>query len=158
MEFDLEDTIRTLASEYGEKRFSRKHGTEYIAIPKDRRKDILRHLANTAKNLGQDKDFFKKGTVRTTIAQSVFPEALTEFWDNKKTHKSYAAVHRELDEVLAEIWPNKTFATEATKKIEEWNPAKHGRLGRPFDESSTDNLPAASALDDEAADILGLRK
>jgi len=159
VDFDLEDTIRTLTNEHGEKRTSRKHGTEFMAIPKDKRKDILRHLVNTAKELGQKKDFFKKGTVRTIISKSVFPDALTEYWDNKKIHKSYAVVLRELDEVLCEVWSSPTFLATATKKSEEWNPAKQGRLGKPFEESTLKDTPKfASTQDDEAAELLGFKK
>lgn len=156
MDFDLEDTIRTLTNDHGEKRTSRKHGTEFMAIPKDKRKDILRHLVNTAKVLGQDKTYFKKITVRTVIAKAVFPDALTDFWDNKKKNSAYHSVYRELDEVLAEIWPSVTITAEATKKIEEWNPAKHGRLGKPINRDALKDAPKfASTQDDEAAEILG---
>lgn len=159
MSFDLEDTLRTLANEHGEKRTSRKHGTEFIAIPKDKRKDILRHLVNTAKQLGQEKDFFKKGTVRTIIAKAVFPDALTDYWDNKKKHNAYNSVLGELDFVLVEVWRSTTFPATATPKIEEWNPAKHGRLGKPFEESTLKNTPKfASTQDDEAAELLGFKK
>lgn len=160
MDFDLDDTIRTLANEYGEKRISRKHGTEYMAIPKERRKDILRHLVNTAKIMGAEKEFFKLGTKRTTIAKAIFPDALTDGpgWDNKKKNGAYNTVLRELDEVVAELWPSNTYKAEATKKIEEWNPAKHGRLGKPFDESRLRDLPEPhSKQDEEAAAILGFK-
>lgn len=156
MDFDLDDTIRTLTNEHGEKRHSRAHGTEFMAIPKERRKDILRHLVNTAKNLKEEKEFFKKPTVREKICKSVFPEALTDKWDKKKTSAAYGVVQRELDEVLSEVWPSKTFLAEETKKMEEWNPAKHGRLGKPFDESALEQLPMpVSNQDEEANELLG---
>lgn len=166
MDFNLEETIATLADVYGEKRIGVVHHTEVVAIPKERRKEILRHLVNTAKEKGQDSSYFKKGTVQTVIIKACFPDALTRHWNKEKREGAYSVTIRELKEILAEIWPEEYFPASPPERMEEcnlpppntkeWNPSKQGRIGKELDRSVVKDMPRPSTAEDaEAAELLG---
>lgn len=166
MEFKLEDTIETLKEQYGERVLGQKHGTEVVCIPKKGRKDILRHLVNTAKEFKQEKDYFKKGTVQYVIFKACFPDAMTKHWSKDSLRGAHSVVVRELNEVLAEIFPEVTYPADPSEptgpvstgpaSIKEWNPSKQGRIAPEVDRSITkDVIKPSGAEDAEAAALLG---
>jgi hypothetical protein len=170
MEFDLEDVMETLRNEYGVPALSKKHGTEYVQIPKAGRKDFLRRLANTGKDQGMDKEYFKKGTVQTEICRFCFPDQLTggPGWDNKKRIDAYKVVQSELNSVIREVWPAEISrnASVSVKEMtiqerklgyKEYNPADN-RV--QFEEiPNNESLPGPIDIqDDETARFLGLKK
>lgn len=157
MEFDLIDTITDWMNEYGDRRTSKKYGTEYIAIPIQRRKELFRHLVQTIKDRGKEKEYFRP-TVLDTIVKSCFPPEEVAY-DAKKRRMGIAVAKRELEFVLAEIFVQKCSIAAPTEYVPtsvDYDPAKHKPIAKPLDRSIFDNAPKPNTgIDKEASDILG---
>lgn len=155
----LDDILDTLKDKYGERKTSKKHGTEYLAIPKEFRKDIIRHLVQTLKDQGETKEFFWPNSVRVAVAEWCLPEALTDYWDKKKRDGAYNVVWRELKEVLAEIFPSEISVARAPEKVaNEYDPSKHKSFAKELDRSVLAAAPKPNTtVDDEMSKLLGFK-
>jgi len=160
VENDLIDTITSWMNEYGDRRISKKYGSEYIVIPISRRKELFRHLVKTIKDQGKEKDYFR-ATIMDTIVKACFPPEDVSF-DRKKRNAGISTATRELQFVLAEVYKQKLSVAEQpeyvpTKDyIPDYNPAKGKPIARELDRSLFDEAPKPNTtVDTEAADILG---
>jgi len=106
MSAELKNTLNTLAEKHGEVRISPKHGTEYVRIDKTKRIEFLGYLANTMKERGKDRTFFEADSVQDTIAKFLIPEGVTRLWTRNKTREAHSVVIRELERVIARVWPD----------------------------------------------------
>ncbi len=101
----LEDLLDEAKVTFGKRKVSTQYGTEYYVIPRETRKDILRHIVIAAKSNGVDKNFFTSSVSKLAIAECCFPNSLTSSWDKNKKHMAYHAVWEDLKMVLAESFP-----------------------------------------------------
>jgi len=160
---DLEDIIQSWKVTYGEKRTSQKHGTEYFAIPKHERKELLKLLVQIIKDKGEEKEYFKRIPVKNAIAASCFPPLVL----NKDSRlRGYNTVWRELGEILAEIYPDPDFAnvkapTNGTNLGVSSEPEECSYVGplKELDMSIFESAPDPTTVEDEdAAKFLGFIK
>lgn len=106
MSAELKNILNTLAEKHGEVRISPKHGTEYVRIEKTKRIDFLGYLASTMKERGKDRTFFDSTSIQETIAKFLIPEGVTRLWTRNKTREAHSVVIRELERVVARVWPD----------------------------------------------------
>lgn len=159
MSFSLKDILDTLTVNHGAVGVSKIHGTEYHYIPKTDRKDILRMMVATVKeNHGEDRDYFKRNDVRTIVLRACFNEYAISKWDSKKRDGAREVVFRELDQAVAEFYPSDIVSVEPQEKLEEFDPAKQGRMGKDIDTSVNDEPEVQALVDEDAAALLGLRR
>jgi hypothetical protein len=158
----VQEILDTLVKEFGEKRVSKKHGTEYFCIPKTQRKNIVRHLVKTLKEEGKDKSYFAQNELKKFIIEASFHPAATKHWNSEMRDGARNTVLRELREIVVEFWPSnfeKAVEVLSPNATEQYNPAIHGRLGKPIDTSIANDEPVPEVIiDEEAARLLGFKK
>lgn len=157
----LEDLLDTLKQDYG-KRCLSKFGTEYFSVPFSRRKDVMRHVINTVKLEGKDKEFFRSESVKRLILDTFFPEHAIEKMVASKRKNARNVTLAELRDAVIEAWKSDyTPAGEAIagpSAYEEFDPARDGRLGKEIDRNVFKDLPKPQdTIDKEASDLLGFK-
>jgi hypothetical protein len=156
--FDLKKTLQTLKVKFGDKKIGKKLKTEYYSIPIEGRKEILRRLVIISRNKGQDENFFFPNSVRLTVAEWCFPDALTNSWTKDKRTRAYLAVFRELDDVVEEVFSKKYDTEEVQNDREEVEVAQSEKfVEKELDKISHASCPPPnSGIDEEMAVLLGL--
>lgn len=154
---ELKEILSSIKAKFGEKRVSKKHGTEYLSIPKESRKEAIGCLVQTLKDSGKDRSLFSQSTFRLTVAEWLFPEALTQFWDKNKRRGAFEVVWRELDEVVADSFSVELSDAAPKERISnEYDPSKHKSFAKELDRSLLADAPKSTTLiDDEMSKLLG---
>lgn len=112
MNSDLKRLLYALNDKYGETHTSRTHKTEYVAIHKTKRKEVIWYLVNTLKSRGRDQDYFETSSFQTDLTNFFFPDGSTEGLTRQKREGARVVVLRELNEVLAKVWPEEDLFAE----------------------------------------------
>ncbi len=157
MSAKLEHILDDLKVKYGTPTIGKKHGTEYHAIPKTERKNIIRHLIQTLKDQGKDKEFLSTNEFRLIVAEWCFPDALTGTWEKRKRVNAYGSAITELRSVVAELFPEQSSVAVAPIKVDnEYDPSKHKSFGKELDRSVFADAPKPNTtVDEEMSKLLG---
>ncbi|MCX9024588.1 MAG: hypothetical protein OIN85_00665 [Candidatus Methanoperedens sp.] len=149
MNQDLINAIDDWLNRWGEDRTSKKYGSPYKAIPIPRRRELLGYLVeDLVKTYSFTKESFRMGSVVETIVKACFPpEEICQ--DAKKRKNGLATVRKELTTAVFD------YFNEGVKKLEEYNPSKHGRLAEEMDRSIPKVELPTTGVDKEASEILG---
>lgn len=109
---DLKRLLYAFNDKYGETQKSRIHRTEYIAIHKTKRKEVIWYLINTLKNRGKEQAYFESGTFQSDLQDFFFPDGSTEGLAKTKKEGARSVVLRELHEVLARVFKEEDLFEE----------------------------------------------
>jgi hypothetical protein len=110
---DLKRLLYALNDKYGETHTSRIHRTEYVAINKTKRKEVIWYLINTLKNRGKEQAYFESGTFQSDLSDFFFPDGSVEGFSKAKREGARSVVLRELNEVLARVFKEEDLFEEA---------------------------------------------
>jgi hypothetical protein len=102
---ELKRLLYAYNDKYGETHLSRIHRTEYVAIAKTKRKEVIWMLVNELKKRGKDINYFESNSFQGDLAGFFFPSDATEGFTKDKIKGAQAVVFRELNEILPKVFP-----------------------------------------------------
>lgn len=155
---NLEAILGAVKSKLGQKCYSKKHGTEFLAIHKDDRKEAIGIVVQTLKADGMEREQFSLPSFKLRLAEWLFPDALTQFWEKHKKRGAHEVVFRELGEVVADAFKVELIGAKAPDRVaKEYDPSKHKSFAKELDRSVLADAPKPNtAVNEEMADLLRL--
>lgn len=114
---ELKRLLNTLNEVHGQVQLSRVHRTEYVAIHKTKRKDAIWCLIKTLEKRGKDQSYFESASFQDDLAEFFLPDTAGEGQPKKSIKGGRIVIKKEIDRVIAKIWPDPDLHSELPPEI-----------------------------------------